>query len=180
MVKGFVHLDFISCISLFRKDKLHLLYLLESDRPQHFPCPLSLLCACISLVGLSSPLRDLSSWAYKQCQPPSCQPVSYHHNNGDSGHTFLCSGRPGVYLPAGLAQPRLQHRGWSHSHLHSGYQLHALCASGRSKTTRDIHTRCMKKMSSCKGLEKSTGFLFFNFGNNSDICFFPVKTQTLS
>ena len=127
-----------------------------------FPCPLSLLCACISLVGLSSPLRNLSSWPYKQCQPPSCQPVSHHHNNGDSGHPFLCSGRPGVYLPAGLAQPRLQHCGWSHSRLHTGYQLHALCASGRSKKTCDIRTRCMKKASSFKGLEKEQ-YSFFLF-----------------
>lgn len=90
-------------------------------------------------LGLSSALWDLSGWADQQCQPPSSQPVSHHHNSCHFGHPLLNCGRPCVHLPAGLAQPGLQHCGWSHFHLHTGYQLHAVCASGNENTSR-----CMK------------------------------------
>lgn len=112
-------------------------------------------------TGLSSSLWDLSSWADQQCQPPSSQPVSHHLNSRHFGHHLLDCGRSCVHLPAGLAQPGLQHCGWSHFHLHTGYQLHAVCASGKKKTAQDMHANVLKKM--LQALEKMQYF-FFHFG----------------
>lgn len=90
-------------------------------------------------IGLSSSLWDLSRWIDQQCQPPPSQPVSHHLNRCHFGHRLLDCGYSCVHLPAGLAQPGLQHCGWSHFHLHTGHQLHAVCASGKKKTVHGMH-----------------------------------------
>lgn len=91
-------------------------------------------------IGLSSSLWDLSSRIDEQCQPPSSQPVSHHLNSCHFGHHFLDCGSSCVHLPAGLAQCGLQHCGWSHFHMHTGYQLHAVYTPGKNKMTQDLLT----------------------------------------
>lgn len=117
-------------------------------------------------TGLSSSLWDLSSWADQQCQPPSSQPVSHHLNSRHFGHHLLDCGRSCVHLPAGLAQPGLQHCGWSHFHLHTGYQLHAVCASGKKKTAQDMHANVPKSSG------ENAVFLLSLWKNSSDISLF--------
>lgn len=95
-------------------------------------------------LGRSSLLRDLFSRVDQQRQPPSRQPVAHHHDHRHFGHPLFGCGRACVHLPAGLARPGLHHCGRSHLHLHSGYQLHAVCAPGE-KTL--MHARKYKTVS---------------------------------
>lgn len=119
-------------------------------------------------LGLSSPLWDLSSWADQQRQPPSRQPVSHHHNNRHFGHPLLGGGRPCVHLPAGLAQHCLQHCGWSHFHLHTCHQLHAVCASGKEKRLK-IHIQDASD-------KKLKEFIVASFGESAGFLLYPLTS----
>lgn len=118
-----------------------------------------------SATGLSSSLWDLFGWTHQQRQPPSSQPVSHHPNSRHTGHHLLDCGCSCVHLPAGLAEPGLQHCGWSHFYLHAGHQLHAVCASGEKKTAQRTW---------CKPLEKKMPLLFLRKRTTKNCCHYLV------
>lgn len=121
-------------------------------------------------LGLSSSLWDIPGRADQQRQPSSSQPVSHHNNSRQFGHPLLGCGCPCVHLPSVLAQPGLQHCGWIHFNLHTGYQLHAVCASGNENTLRLIKDLTNKTKKHIYFLSKASIASFGGMCRITSIC----------